>query len=67
MAIHLRSGWHCHRSLGVCKILSISQVIPLQSGLQATVKLQGGLGLDISANVDVNIWEQELKTSVNTR
>ncbi|XP_052533299.1 microsomal triglyceride transfer protein-like isoform X1 [Tympanuchus pallidicinctus] len=43
------------------------QVIPLQSGLQAVVKLQGGLGLDISANVDVNIWEQELKTSVNTR
>ncbi|XP_021255262.1 microsomal triglyceride transfer protein large subunit-like [Numida meleagris] len=43
------------------------QVIPLQSGLQAVVKLQGGLGLDISANVDVNIWEQELKTSVNSR
>ncbi|NP_001309733.1 microsomal triglyceride transfer protein-like precursor [Gallus gallus] len=43
------------------------QVIPLQSGLQAVVKLQGGLGLDISANVDVNIWEQELKTSVDTR
>ncbi|XP_032301358.1 microsomal triglyceride transfer protein large subunit-like [Coturnix japonica] len=43
------------------------QVIPLQSGLQAVVKVQGGLGLDISANMDVNIWEQELKTSVNTR
>ncbi|NXJ05611.1 MTP protein, partial [Odontophorus gujanensis] len=43
------------------------QVIPLQSGLQAVVKLQGGLGLDISAHVDVNIWEQELKTNVNTR
>ncbi|NXC51345.1 MTP protein, partial [Penelope pileata] len=43
------------------------QVIPLQSGIQAVVKLQGGLGLDISANVDVNIWEQELKTSVNAR
>ncbi|OXB63853.1 hypothetical protein ASZ78_004148 [Callipepla squamata] len=43
------------------------QVIPLQSGLQAVVKLQGGLGLDISANMDVNVWEQELKTNVNTR
>ncbi|NWT76334.1 MTP protein, partial [Prunella himalayana] len=43
------------------------QVIPLQSGLQVTIKLQGGLGLDISADMDVSIWEQELKTSVNTR
>ncbi|XP_039562657.1 microsomal triglyceride transfer protein large subunit-like isoform X2 [Passer montanus] len=43
------------------------QVIPLQSGLQVTVKLQGGLGLDISADMDVSIWEQELKTSVNAR
>ncbi|NWW72379.1 MTP protein, partial [Climacteris rufus] len=43
------------------------QVIPLQSGLQVTIKLQGGLGLDISANMDVSIWEQELKTSVNAR
>lgn len=46
---------------------SIFQVIPLQSGLQVTVKLQGGLGLDISADMDVSIWEQELKTSINTR
>ncbi|XP_074011267.1 microsomal triglyceride transfer protein-like [Numenius arquata] len=43
------------------------QVIPLQSGLQVAVKLQGGLGLDISADMDVSIWEQELKTSINTR
>uniref|UniRef100_A0A663N608 Microsomal triglyceride transfer protein-like n=2 Tax=Athene cunicularia TaxID=194338 RepID=A0A663N608_ATHCN len=43
------------------------QVIPLQSGLQVTIKLQGGLGLDISADMDVSIWEQELKTSINTR
>ncbi|XP_074448920.1 microsomal triglyceride transfer protein-like [Larus michahellis] len=43
------------------------QVIPLQSGLQVAMKLQGGLGLDISADMDVSIWEQELKTSINTR
>ncbi|NWI20756.1 MTP protein, partial [Crypturellus soui] len=43
------------------------QVLPLQSGLQVVVKLQGGLGLDISANMNVNIWEQDLNTSVNTR
>ncbi|KAM6265894.1 microsomal triglyceride transfer protein-like [Porphyrio hochstetteri] len=43
------------------------QVIPLQSGLQVAIKLQGGLGLDISADVAVSIWEQELKTSINTR
>ncbi|XP_062436635.1 microsomal triglyceride transfer protein-like [Rhea pennata] len=43
------------------------QVIPLHSGLQVVVKLQGGLGLDISATMDVSIWEQELKNSINTR
>ncbi|KFQ87847.1 Microsomal triglyceride transfer protein large subunit, partial [Phoenicopterus ruber ruber] len=43
------------------------QVIPLQSGFQVAVKLQGGLGLDISADMDVSIWEQELKTSINAR
>ncbi|NXB74926.1 MTP protein, partial [Donacobius atricapilla] len=43
------------------------QVIPLQSGLQVTVRLQGGLGLDISADMDVSIWEQELKTGVTAR
>ncbi|NXI56789.1 MTP protein, partial [Chloroceryle aenea] len=43
------------------------QVIPLQSGLQVAIKLQGGLGLDISADMDMSIWEQELKTSINTR
>ncbi|KAM6203821.1 uncharacterized protein WM294_005385 [Sarcoramphus papa] len=43
------------------------QVIPLQSGLQVAVKLQGGLGLDISADMDVSIWEQDLKTSINAR
>lgn len=31
------------------------------------IKLQSGLGLDISADMDVNIWEQDLKTSINTR
>lgn len=46
---------------------SIFQVIPLQSGLQVTVRLQGGLGLDISADMDVSIWEQELKTSISAR
>ncbi|KFW05450.1 Microsomal triglyceride transfer protein large subunit, partial [Eurypyga helias] len=43
------------------------QVIPLQSGFQVTVKLQGGLGLDISADMDVSIWEQELQTSISAR
>ncbi|XP_071294429.1 microsomal triglyceride transfer protein-like [Agelaius tricolor] len=43
------------------------QVIPLQAGLQVTIKVQAGLGLDISADMDVSIWEQELKTSVNAR
>ncbi|KFP85472.1 Microsomal triglyceride transfer protein large subunit, partial [Acanthisitta chloris] len=43
------------------------QVIPLQSGLQVTVRLQGALGLDISADLALSIWEQELKSSITTR
>jgi len=46
---------------------SVFQVLPLQSGLQVAIRLQGGLGLDISADIDLSIWEQELKTSINTR
>ncbi|NXD27402.1 MTP protein, partial [Spelaeornis formosus] len=52
---------------GNLQLMDHHQVIPLQSGLQVTVKLQGGLGLDISADMDVSIWEQELKSSVNVR
>lgn len=48
-------------------VFSIFQVIPLQPGFQVAIRLQGGLGLDISADMDVNIWEQELKTSINAR
>ncbi|XP_072279996.1 microsomal triglyceride transfer protein-like isoform X2 [Pyxicephalus adspersus] len=43
------------------------QWLPMQSGLQAIVQYQGGLGLDISANIDVSIWEQESKTNINTK
>uniref|UniRef100_A0A672UI22 Vitellogenin domain-containing protein n=1 Tax=Strigops habroptila TaxID=2489341 RepID=A0A672UI22_STRHB len=43
------------------------QIIPLQSGFQVAIKLQGGLGLDIAADMDVSIWEQELKTNINAR
>ncbi|NXH10696.1 MTP protein, partial [Bucco capensis] len=48
-------------------LMDHQQVIPLQSGLQVVVNLQGGLGLDISANMDISIWKQELKSSINTR
>ncbi|XP_054840195.1 microsomal triglyceride transfer protein-like [Eublepharis macularius] len=43
------------------------QAIPLQSGLQTVITVQGGLGLDISANINANLWDQELKTSIKTR
>ncbi|KAK9400601.1 microsomal triglyceride transfer protein large subunit-like [Crotalus adamanteus] len=43
------------------------QAVPLQSGLQAVITLQVGLGLDISADVNMNIWEQEFDTSIKTR
>ncbi|XP_074855590.1 microsomal triglyceride transfer protein-like [Carettochelys insculpta] len=48
-------------------LMDHEQAIPLQSGLQTVVKLRGALGLDISATIDMNIWEQESRTSVKTR
>ncbi|NXB33484.1 MTP protein, partial [Eulacestoma nigropectus] len=63
----LSSGEPASVVKGNLLLMDHHQVIPLQSGLQVTVKLQGGLGLDISADMDVSIWEQELKTSVNAR
>uniref|UniRef100_K7FEY7 Microsomal triglyceride transfer protein-like n=1 Tax=Pelodiscus sinensis TaxID=13735 RepID=K7FEY7_PELSI len=48
-------------------LMDHEQAIPLQSGLQTVVKLQGALGLDISATIDMNIWEQESRTSIKTR
>ncbi|NWI91295.1 MTP protein, partial [Pitta sordida] len=63
----LSSGEPTNVVRGNLLLMDHLQVIPLQSGLQVTVKLQGGLGLDISADMDVSIWEQELKTSINTR
>ncbi|XP_074686099.1 microsomal triglyceride transfer protein-like [Strix aluco] len=63
----LNSGEPTSVVKGNLLLMDHHQVIPLQSGLQVTIKLQGGLGLDISANMDVSIWEQELKTSINTR
>ncbi|XP_018430443.1 PREDICTED: microsomal triglyceride transfer protein large subunit-like [Nanorana parkeri] len=43
------------------------QWLPMQSGLQVIVQYQVGLGLDISANIDVSIWDQQSKTNLNTK
>ncbi|XP_034281912.1 microsomal triglyceride transfer protein large subunit-like [Pantherophis guttatus] len=43
------------------------QAVPLQSGLQAVITLQVGLGLDISADVNMNMWAQEFNTSIISR
>ncbi|XP_042312143.1 microsomal triglyceride transfer protein large subunit-like [Sceloporus undulatus] len=48
-------------------LMDHQQAIPLQSGLQTVITLQGGLGLDVSADINVNMWEQELKTGIKTR
>lgn len=41
--------------------------LPMQSGLQAMVQYQGGLGFDISSNIAVSIWDQQTKTNVNAK
>uniref|UniRef100_A0A8C6Y3U7 Vitellogenin domain-containing protein n=1 Tax=Naja naja TaxID=35670 RepID=A0A8C6Y3U7_NAJNA len=43
------------------------QAVPLQSGLQAVITLQVGLGLDISADVNMDMWEQAFNTSIKSR
>uniref|UniRef100_A0A7M4FWV9 Microsomal triglyceride transfer protein large subunit-like n=1 Tax=Crocodylus porosus TaxID=8502 RepID=A0A7M4FWV9_CROPO len=63
----LSSGEPTNVIKGNVLLMDHQQAIPLQSGLQAVVELQGGLGIDISANIDVNIWEQESKTEIRTR
>ncbi|XP_063262569.1 microsomal triglyceride transfer protein-like [Prinia subflava] len=63
----LSSGGPTSVIRGNLLLMDHHQVIPLQSGLQVIIKLQGGLGLDISADMDVSVWEQELKTGVTAR
>ncbi|XP_069835282.1 microsomal triglyceride transfer protein-like isoform X2 [Dendropsophus ebraccatus] len=41
--------------------------LPLQSGLQAIIQYRGTLGLDISSDIDVSIWDQQSKTNINTK
>ncbi|OCT71947.1 hypothetical protein XELAEV_18034924mg [Xenopus laevis] len=48
-------------------LIDYLQRLPMQSGLQAIVEYRGGLGLEVSANIDVSIWEQESKTNINTK
>ncbi|XP_077206611.1 microsomal triglyceride transfer protein large subunit-like [Paroedura picta] len=48
-------------------LMDHQQAIPLQSGLQTVITVQGGLGLDISANINANLWEQEFQISTETR
>nr|XP_033798130.1 microsomal triglyceride transfer protein large subunit-like [Geotrypetes seraphini]XP_033798131.1 microsomal triglyceride transfer protein large subunit-like [Geotrypetes seraphini] len=43
------------------------QRISLQSGLLATIEVLGGLGLDISADLGINLWDQESEISIKTR
>ncbi|KAM8924580.1 microsomal triglyceride transfer protein-like [Pelodytes ibericus] len=41
--------------------------LPMQSGIHLIIECQGGIGLEILANIDVSIWEQHAKTNVNTK
>uniref|UniRef100_A0A670ZR18 Vitellogenin domain-containing protein n=1 Tax=Pseudonaja textilis TaxID=8673 RepID=A0A670ZR18_PSETE len=43
------------------------EAVPLQSGLQVVITLQVGLGLDISADLNMDMWEQKFNTSIKSR
>ncbi|XP_069609303.1 microsomal triglyceride transfer protein-like [Ranitomeya imitator] len=61
------SGEPNHVVKGNILLVDYLQWLPLQSGLQAIVQYQGALGLDISYNTDISIWEQESKSNINTK
>ncbi|XP_063774697.1 microsomal triglyceride transfer protein large subunit [Pseudophryne corroboree] len=52
---------------GLALLTDHSEVIQLQSGLQANTEFQGGLAIDISGGMDFSLWYRESKTSVNNR
>uniref|UniRef100_UPI00398F4630 microsomal triglyceride transfer protein large subunit-like n=1 Tax=Pristiophorus japonicus TaxID=55135 RepID=UPI00398F4630 len=43
------------------------QAILLQSGLQASAEFHGGLGIDISGNIELRLWSQKSKTNIRNR
>lgn len=43
------------------------QAISLQSGLHIVAEFQGCIGIDVSGDIDVSLWDQEAKTTIKTR
>ncbi|XP_043912900.1 microsomal triglyceride transfer protein large subunit-like isoform X2 [Protopterus annectens] len=43
------------------------QAISLQSGLHILAEFQGCIGIDVSGDIDVSLWDQEAKTTMKTR
>ncbi|XP_067409865.1 microsomal triglyceride transfer protein large subunit isoform X2 [Emydura macquarii macquarii] len=52
---------------GLILLTDYSQVLQLQSGLQASAGFQGGLSIDISGGMEFSLWYRESKTSVKNR
>ncbi|XP_075057364.1 microsomal triglyceride transfer protein large subunit isoform X2 [Mixophyes fleayi] len=52
---------------GLVLLTDHSEIIQLQSGLQASTEFQGGLAIDISGGMDFSLWYRESKTSVHNR
>ncbi|KAM8969258.1 microsomal triglyceride transfer protein large subunit [Sarcophilus harrisii] len=52
---------------GLILLTDYSQVIQLQSGLEANVEFQGGLAIDISGAMEFSLWYRESKTRVKNR
>ncbi|XP_067876827.1 microsomal triglyceride transfer protein large subunit-like [Heterodontus francisci] len=52
---------------GSILLIDHPQAIVLQSGLQASTEFQGGLGIDISGNIELSLWSQKSKTNIRNR
>ncbi|XP_043917255.1 microsomal triglyceride transfer protein large subunit [Protopterus annectens] len=52
---------------GLLLLADHSQVIKLQSGLEISTEIQGGMAIDISGGMDFSLWYRESKTTVTNK
>ncbi|XP_069741783.1 microsomal triglyceride transfer protein-like [Narcine bancroftii] len=52
---------------GSILLIDYLQAFMLQSGLRANAEFQGALGIDVSGNIELSLWNQKCKTNIRSR
>ncbi|XP_051897596.1 microsomal triglyceride transfer protein-like [Pristis pectinata] len=52
---------------GSILLIDYQQAFLLQSGLLANAEFEGGLGIDVSGNIELSLWSQKCKTNIRSR